>query len=48
MHHPNTLHHNTAVNPIKTPYTAFNVGDSIPVYRQTAKARKTPVKRLYG
>lgn len=43
IHRPNTLYHNTAANPIRTPYTAFNMGGSISV-----KARKTPVKRLYG
>lgn len=29
MRRPNTLYHNTAVNPIRTPYTAFYNGGSI-------------------
>jgi hypothetical protein len=48
MHRPNTLHHNTAVNPIRTPYTAFYNGGSIdpipPNNENPWSALKTPLR----
>lgn len=29
LHRPNALHHNTAVNPIRTPYTVLYTGGGI-------------------
>ena len=47
IHRPNTLYHNTAVNPIRTPYTAFYIGGNIsipPNNKSPQNAIKTPLR----
>lgn len=45
MYRPNTLHHNTAANFIRTPYTAFYIGGSINILPNN-KSQQNALKTL--